>query len=227
MQAKYAFVVPAAGNGSRFDSTLPKQYHKIDELTVIEHTLSALYPFEAEIVVAIAQDDTIFPSLELEPRVSTVVGGSTRADSVLNACRKLAKTSNPEWVLVHDAARPCIYYEDIQALLDKCLEANHGGLLVAPSIDTLKFTDGSQVQHTLDRAQVKRALTPQMFPLTALIQALEDAKQQGLTVTDEASCMEMMGHPVLTVECQSANLKITQPRDLQIAKVLIAEEFHD
>lgn len=226
MQAKLAFVVPAAGSGSRFESELPKQYHKIDELTVIEHTLSALAPFEHPIVVALSPNDKVFETLEYpQSLVTTVKGGDARADSVLSALMHLKKTSNPDWVLVHDAARPCVFYEDIENLIEACLSQDKGGLLVAPSIDTLKFMDGTEVAATLDRSQIRRALTPQMFKLDELIQAMEHAQDKQLNVTDEASCMEAVGYQPVTVECLSANIKITVPHDLQVAKVLIEEEI--
>ncbi len=228
-QAKLAFVVPAAGAGSRFKDSLPKQYHKIDDLTVIEHTLRVLSEFDIEIVVALAPDDKIFETLKYpKDKVTTVDGGKTRAQSVLNALKHLELTSKPDWVLVHDAARPCVYPEDIDNLIEQCLSNDQGGLLVAPSIDTLKFTDGTVVQETLDRASIRRALTPQMFPLEALLLAIQTALDKGIDLSDEASYMEAVGDQPLMVDCGSANLKITVPHDLMIAKALIEEEMsHD
>lgn len=225
MQTKLCFIVPAAGIGSRFCEILPKQYHKVDDLTVIEHTLNVLSHFDAQIVVAIHEQDTLFGELEVPKaiKVKTVIGGETRAQSVMNALESL-KDTPPDWVLVHDAARPLVSVEDIELLIDECVQYPPGGLLVAPSIDTLKYTDGTKVQETLDREQVYRALTPQMFQYQPLYKAYKSAIEQGLNITDEASTIEAAGFKPHLVVGESANFKITHPRDLVLAKAILQEE---
>jgi len=155
------------------------------------------------------------------PSVVRVDGGTERCHSVLNALNVLSTKAAPDdWVLVHDAARPCVYTQDITNLLDN-VEKNQliGGLLGMPVRDTMKRTDDlNQVASTVERNQLWHAFTPQMFQLQALRTALDDALAAGIQITDEASAMEWAGYKPLMVEGSADNIKITRPEDLKLAE---------
>lgn len=216
-------VLPAAGIGTRMGSATPKQYLELAGATLYEHSLGALLasPLIESVAVVLHPQDRLAGQFELtrDARVQTVIGGEERCDSVLAGLEALlAQVAADDWVLVHDAARPCLQAADIQRLLDACETAGHGGILAEPVVDTVKQADAAGlVEKTLDRSRLWRAQTPQMFPLASLQQALVSAAQQGQQVTDEASAMELAGHPVQLVPGSPANLKVTVPDDLALA----------
>ena len=150
--------------------------------------------------------------------IAYCAGGATRADSVAAGLNALDAAPR-DWVLVHDAARPCVPREDIQRLVASVREAGVGGLLAQPLTDTLKRGDrAGRVQATLDRASLWRAQTPQMFRIDALRRALARALGDGVRVTDEAAAMERAGYPVQLIEGSAANLKVTYPEDFALAE---------
>lgn len=222
-------VVPAAGIGSRMQADRPKQYLDLDGKTVIEHTLQRLasHPEIEGIVVAIAQDDPWWSQLKLEmDNIHVVAGGAERADSVFNALTALADlTDNDPWVLVHDAARPCLRHQDIDYMLASLSDHAAGGILGVPVNDTVKRTNAEhEITATVSRQDLWRASTPQMFRLQALKQALKSAKEQQLTITDEASAMELTGAKPMMVEGHSDNIKITVPQDLALASLFLKQQ---
>ena len=225
---RLAAIVPAAGRGNRMGSALAKQYLLLAGQTMLEHSVNALLrcPIIERVVVALAADDQHFQQLALacEPRISSVVGGSERADSVLAALDALA-AEGFQWVLVHDAARPCVPLADIERLIDHCLNSGQGGLLAAPVRDTMKrATPGSTlVATTVARDQLWHALTPQLFQLDALRTACRAALGAGVAVTDEASAMEWAGHPVQLITGSRWNIKVTDPDDLPLAAWLLSQ----
>lgn len=218
-------VVPAAGRGTRAGGDIPKQYQPLLGRPMIEHTLRALaaHPRIEGVVVALAADDPHWPGWnELEGKpVLTVTGGAQRADSVLAGLDALpAQASDDAFVLVHDAARPCLAHRDIDALLDAA--SPHGALLAVPVADTLKRADARTcVQETVPRDGLWRALTPQMFPRATLARALRDAHAAGIVVTDEAMAMERAGFSPRLVEGAADNLKVTTARDFALAGFLL------
>lgn len=226
-------VVPAAGIGSRMEADKPKQYLTVDGKTVIELTLQRLasHPDIKGIVIAISADDVWWPELnsQYDCPVVRVLGGNERADSVLNALNKLAEIDNSDpWVLVHDAARPCLRHEDIDRLLDQLLMHQVGGILGIPVTDTVKQVNADKsIKKTVNRQGLWRASTPQMFKLQSLIKALESARVEDKIVTDEASAMEMAGHQPLMVEGHADNIKITIPQDLALASLFLAQQRGD
>ncbi len=225
---KYFAVVPAAGVGKRMQADRPKQYLSLCNHTVIEHTLSRLLEAEAftTVAVAISVEDPYWPELEISrhPQILTAAGGKERADSVLSALKSLEnQAAADDWVLVHDAARPCITSADIHKLIETLKQDATGGILALPSHDTLKQVDGCQIQQTLDRRTVWRALTPQMFRFGALKQALEQT-QGNLAITDEASAFELIGQSAKIVEGRPDNIKITQPEDLLLAQFYLEQQ---
>jgi 2-C-methyl-D-erythritol 4-phosphate cytidylyltransferase len=217
-------VVPAAGIGSRMGGDIPKQYLVLAEQTILEHSVQALLSCDAldAVVVALHPEDAMARQLSglADPRIVFTPGGDNRSDSVLAGLRALAdRAHDNDWVLVHDAARPCLAQSDLARLLDTVSLTGIGGILAEPVVDTVKRADeAGLVQTTLDRSTLWRAQTPQMFRLGLLRTALEDALAAGASVTDEASAMELAGHPVKLVAGSANNIKITVPGDISLAE---------
>lgn len=225
---QYFAVVPAAGVGKRMQADRPKQYLPLQNQTVIEHTLTRLLQADVftTIAVAISVEDPFWSELKLSKhsQILTAPGGKERADSVLSALKSLEnQASVDDWVLVHDAARPCITAGDIHKLIETLKNDATGGILALPSHDTLKQVDGFNIQRTLDRRTVWRALTPQMFRYGVLKQALEQTAGN-LAITDEASALELTGLPAKIVEGRPDNIKITQPEDLLLAQFYLEQQ---
>ncbi|NQZ82989.1 MAG: 2-C-methyl-D-erythritol 4-phosphate cytidylyltransferase [Colwellia sp.] len=231
--AKRSFivVVPAAGIGKRMHSQCPKQYLTIDNLTIIEHTVIRLLSHEAidKVVIALGENDEYFAdtSLAKNTKVSIVVGGKERVDSVLSALKSIDKNQYP-WVLVHDAARPCITHRDISALIEKTLAINTGGLLAMPVRDTMKRgkreEQQSLVEQTVERSELWHALTPQMYRSDELQSAIEQALSMNVNITDESSAMENAGFESILVEGSGDNIKITRPDDLALAEFILTKQ---
>jgi 2-C-methyl-D-erythritol 4-phosphate cytidylyltransferase len=223
-------LIPAAGLGRRMGTALPKQFLRLGSRTVLEHTLSIFLEHPAirgvVLVLGVGADVPGVGTERDRGRLFEVPGGAERADSVRNGLEFLARRGNPQdWVLVHDAARPCLPPEDLERLIRTLMEDPIGGILAAPSTDTLKLSDGEgRVQETLDRDRVWRALTPQMFRLGLLREALNAARAAGVSVTDEASAMERQGFRPRLVEGSPMNIKITRPEDLDAARVYLQKQ---
>jgi 2-C-methyl-D-erythritol 4-phosphate cytidylyltransferase len=221
-------VLPAAGSGRRFGGELPKQYVMLAGRFLLEHSLRAVLDHDDVdgAVVVLAADDPHWPGWrELGGKpVLSCVGGSERADSVLAGLAALpASLSDDQWVLVHDAARPCLHRDDLANLLLLGQGDPVGALLAAPVRDTLKRADESgHSRGTEPREALWRALTPQLFRRGGLTRALEAALRAGVRVTDEAMAMERLGLSPRLVEGREDNLKVTTPADLQLAEFLLA-----
>ncbi len=220
-------VVPAAGVGSRMKADRPKQYLTINAITILEHTVNKLlsHPQVSKVVVAVSEGDPYFPELSLSqhPDVVRVKGGNERADSVLSALNYIQESGLGEWVMVHDAARPCIQQDDIDKLIEAALSHPVGGILAAPVCDTMKRGVDGQIDHTVERANLWHALTPQMFRTLPLQQALTEALEQGVSITDEASAFEWKGASPALVAGRSDNFKVTQPEDLALAEFYLSQ----
>lgn len=216
-------VVPAAGVGKRMNADRPKQYLELAGKTVIEHTLLRLLSAEVftAVAVAISEEDPYWPDLDVSAhkKIITAAGGKERADSVLSALKAIRTVaSDDDWVLVHDAARPCITTIDIHHLIDSLKTDEIGGILALSSHDTLKSVQGDNIiVGTLDRSHIWRALTPQMFRYGLLKNALE-AAEGNTAITDEASALELQGMQPKIVEGRPDNIKITRPEDLALAQ---------
>ena len=223
-------IVPAAGIGSRMQADRPKQYLQLDNKTVLEQTLHRLasHPRIQGIIVAIAPNDPWWShtASNYDCPVHVVAGGEHRADSVLNALTQLTTiTDDDPWVLVHDEARPCLRHQDIDSMLDSLSNHPVGGVLGVPVSDTVKrVNEQLEITETVCRQGLWRASTPQMFHLRALKQALFDAKENHLTVTDEASAMELAGFQPMMVAGHSDNIKITVPQDLALASLFLKQQ---
>lgn len=208
----------------------PKQYLPLLGRAMLLHTLERLgrYPRLRGLVVGIAADDAYWPTLatEIPNLLNTYIGGAERAQTVLNGLRALETYAAPDdWVLVHDAARPCVRHTDIDALLAAVAGHADGGLLALPLSDTVKRADHNGcVEDTVARAGLWRALTPQVFRLAALSDALESAMRAGVEITDEASAMEYSGARPRLVHGHADNIKITVPEDLALAELFLREQ---
>jgi 2-C-methyl-D-erythritol 4-phosphate cytidylyltransferase len=226
-------VVPAAGGGARMRAARPKQYLPLLGRAMLLHTLERLgrYPRLRGMVVGIAADDAFWPTLatEIPNLLTTYVGGAERAQTVLNGLRALQPYAAPkDWVLVHEAARPCVRHADIETLLLAIAGHADGGLLALPLSDTVKRADHNGCsQETVARSGLWRALTPQVFRLTALRDALESAIAEGVEITDEASAMEYSGARPRLVPGHADNIKITVPADLALAELFLREQARE
>jgi 2-C-methyl-D-erythritol 4-phosphate cytidylyltransferase len=220
-------LVPAAGYGARMGHELPKQYLPLAGQPLIFHALSTLCasPEIATVFVVLAPDDTQFHSYDwsrfgdrLQP---LFCGGATRAESVLNGL--LASELEPDdWVLVHDAARPCLTQAHVARLIAELRDDEVGGILAVPVADTLKRADeGRRIARTEERAGLWQAQTPQMFRAGLLAQAL----QQCSRVTDEASAVEALGLRPKLVLSESTNFKVTYPQDIRMAELILKESM--
>lgn len=235
-QSHYWAIVPAAGVGKRMQADRPKQYLRLGDQTVLEHTLSRLLSTKAiidsatalftAVVVAITDTDPYWPELAIskQPRILTAAGGSERADSVLSALNHIrGRAADNDWVLVHDAARPCITHADIQALIAQLHSDAVGGILALASHDTLKQVQDGHIAASIDRRRVWRALTPQMFRYRLLVDALTQTAGNP-AITDEASALELLGFKPAIVEGRPDNLKITRPEDLALATFYMGQQ---
>jgi 2-C-methyl-D-erythritol 4-phosphate cytidylyltransferase len=225
---KFWGIVPAAGVGKRMQADRPKQYLELAGKPVIEQTLSRLLQanvFEA-VAVAVSREDPYWPDLAISrhERILTAPGGKERADSVLSALKSIRdKVSDNDWVLVHDAARPCITAGDIHHLIACLIHDDVGGILALSSHDTLKNVQDGRIAGTLDRNHIWRALTPQMFRYGMLKNALEEAEGNP-AITDEASALELKGLRPKIVEGRPDNIKITRPEDLPLAQFYMEQQ---
>ncbi len=205
-------------------SAIPKQYLPLAGLSVIVRTLDILlsHPRISGVVVAIGADDLWWNDIRLDTGkpLLQVNGGEERCHSVLNALYALRERAAPEdWVLVHDAVRPCLRSTDLDSLMETLKDDPVGGLLAVPVRDTMKRADADgRVKATVDRTALWHALTPQMFRLNILLKALEQSLEQGLLVTDDAAAVEALGLAPRLVEGRADNIKITRPEDLALAE---------
>ena len=245
---RYWLVMPAAGVGTRFGERIPKQYASLRGRTIIEW---ALAPFLADgrcagAAVALASGDTWWPKVaERIPAVTVCQGGGERSESVRNALLALnRRAGKDDWVLVHDAARPCLPGADLDRLIKQVGEHPVGGILALPVADTLKRAVRAEgaggtpkgaaaskaasaesapaIETTVERAGLWRAATPQMFRFGLLLAALETALSGKRFPTDESQALEWQGHHPLLVEGSTANIKITTAADLALAGNLLA-----
>jgi 2-C-methyl-D-erythritol 4-phosphate cytidylyltransferase len=204
-------VVPAAGIGQRMQSDIPKQYLPLHGATVLEHTLNRLLSVDAVKGLAI--------SLQQHDKLA------------LNALLDVdGFDENLDWVLVHDAVRPCVRVSDIEFLITEVGENESGGLLALPVRDTMKRQVGDEqmgvepvVQDTVDREGLWHALTPQLFPYRVLRDALLKAVEKDVVITDESSAVEHVGLCPLLVQGHEDNIKITRPDDLRLAELYLQE----
>ncbi|MDC9726589.1 MAG: 2-C-methyl-D-erythritol 4-phosphate cytidylyltransferase [Candidatus Thioglobus sp.] len=217
-------VIPASGIGSRMKAEVAKQYLMLDNgLSVLDQTLKTLLAIESikGCVIALATNDQSFqhsPFNTHEKLLAIATGGEQRHHSVINALNDLKPhVKDSDWVLVHDAARPCVSLHDIKRLIEQVTQTDTGGLLATKVVDTIKLGDQNLTKSTVDRSNLWQAQTPQMYRFGTLLNALITADADNINITDEASAMEYIGLQSLLVESSKQNLKITTPEDLALA----------
>lgn len=225
----YWIIVPAAGVGARMGASCPKQYLSLLGKTVIEHTLERLLllPNIAGVYLVLGENDGYWNQLALaqHPRIHRVSGGEERCDSVLNALKQLQDKVLPnDWVLVHDAARPCIQMQSVLHLIEQVKDHPVGGILGVPVSDTLKQVDDFVIGSTIDRRFLWQAQTPQMFRVGLLRDCLQRGLAEGKLITDESSALEFYGYQPLMVQGRSDNIKVTRPEDLPIAAMILQQQ---
>ncbi len=219
-------VVPAAGIGTRMQADRPKQYLMLQGKTILEHTLQQLLRFSTikKIMLPVSSNDTFLSSVKAarHEKIMQCQGGSERYLSVLNGLKALlVNGAKPQdWVMVHDVARPCIRLQDLESLYSS---ADQQGVILGIQVrDTMKRTDaGAKILKTVERDNLWHALTPQMAPLGILLDALQKAVDDGVTVTDEASALEYSGYTPSMIAGHPSNIKVTHPDDLQLANAFL------
>jgi len=229
---KFYALIPAAGSGSRMGGSIEKQYMPLNSVPMIAHAMMVLArePRIAKIFIVLSPTDKRWNNYAWqgwEERIEVLrCGGATRAETVLNGLEAMAEwCATDDWVLVHDAARPCLPDEMLGKLLDEVADDPVGGLLAVPVADTLKraapeSASGARVEATVPRAGLWQAQTPQMFRHGTLVKALRAA---GSDMTDEASAIEQLGLQPRLVESDSRNLKVTYPQDLELAGLILGK----
>ncbi|MEJ2094159.1 MAG: 2-C-methyl-D-erythritol 4-phosphate cytidylyltransferase [Gammaproteobacteria bacterium] len=222
---RYWAVIPAAGAGKRMQSDVPKQYLQINGKPIIEYTLEVFtkHPDIESVIVAISDTDEYWGELPVSkhPKVKTTEGGIERCHSVMNCLDYLSDIADESnWVLVHDAARPCLKSTDIDKLIND-VSGTDGGLLALPVRDTMKRSNDRHVSETVSREGLWHALTPQMFRLHNLQLALKAVIDSGELVTDESLAMERAGYRPLLVEGRPDNIKVTHNADLYLATLYL------
>lgn len=225
---RYWVVIPAAGVGKRMEVDKPKQYIEINNKTILEHTIDCfIHRNDIEkVVVAISKTDEYWPELQIaeHKKVITAEGGLERYHSVFNGLKELqGKADEDDWVLVHDAARPCLSQEAIDRLIAELKEHEVGGLLAMPCRDTMKrANESNEIIDTVERESLWHAQTPQMFKFEKLFSAINTVLEKSLNITDEAMAIELSGHKPLLVEGHLENIKVTHKDDLKyLANYLI------
>ena len=230
-------VLPAAGIGRRMGSTIPKQYLSIDGNPLLLHALRRLSEVSEikKIVVVIHPEDGHWADLhesiaeEFKNRIIAVTGGDERYQSVLNGIAALTDLAEKDdWVLVHDAVRPCVRTSDIENLIQEVSLHSIGGLLGYAVENTLKRIDKERsVIETVDRDSYWNAFTPQMFRFAQLKESIESVVASGEKVTDEAAAMELAGFKPIMVAGSKDNIKITHETDLVLASQILKNQASD
>ena len=227
---KYFLVVPASGIGQRMNSKIPKQYLKLENgLSILDQCLASTLSSEfiSGFIVALDKKDKLFKSSVFaahDKLISIVNGGKERFHSVQSALSELSQIAKPDdWVLVHDAVRPCIKKDDIHKLIEEVGDDKVGGILADKVVDTVKQKNSNGLVSTIDRKKLHLAQTPQMFRFGILKEAIEKAIKLNIHVTDESEALECLGYSIRIVDGSSSNIKITTQEDLELANYYLKQ----
>ena len=227
---KYFLVVPASGIGQRMNSKIPKQYLKLENgLSILDQCLESTLSSEfiSGFIVALDKKDKLLKSSIFaahEKLISIVNGGKERFHSVQSALSELSQIAKPDdWVLVHDAVRPCIKKDDIHKLIEEVGDDKVGGILADKVVDTVKQKNSNGLVSTIDRKKLHLAQTPQMFRFGILKEAIEKAIKLNIHVTDESEALECLGYSIRIVDGSSSNIKITTQEDLELANYYLKQ----
>ena len=226
---KYWVVIPAAGIGKRMGSDIPKQYVSVRGKTVIEHTIDNFISRKEiqNICISISESDNYWSTLPISKnkKIITTVGGNERYESVYNGLRALQdKANDDDWVLVHDAVRPCLKKSIIDRLITDISSHDVGGILALPCFETMKrVNNNKQVEETINREIIWRAQTPQIFKYKKLLLAIEKAINENILITDEAMAMELSNYKPIVIMGDEKNIKITHKDDLKHLELFLEE----
>ncbi len=225
-------IIPAGGIGKRMEAALPKQYLQIAGKTILQHSIDRLLDCDlvTGVVVGIAENDEHWTDLKITHArfLGHYQGGIERIHTVMNGLDFLQKNhaGKEDWVLVHDAVRPCVEISDIDRLIELGTKSDSGAILVNKVVDTVKKVNSDdQIQRTINRNELALAQTPQFFPIDILRQALTQALQNDQLSTDESAAVEALGIKPFIVEGSRTNIKITTPQDLELAKLIVQESL--
>ena len=225
--SRYLAVIPAAGTGSRMGGTLPKQYLAVGDRPLLYYAIARLCAHRAieRVCVILAPDDRRFETYDWKPFAAKLEplyrGGDSRAATVLNALEAISsQASVDDWILVHDAARPCLSTQMLDRLIDEVGDDPSGGLLAMPVADTLKRADDDRRSiRTESRTGLWQAQTPQLFRYDVLLRALRSCDLG--QATDEAAAVEALGLKPKLVQSDATNLKVTHAHDLALAELIL------
>ncbi|MBK68950.1 MAG: 2-C-methyl-D-erythritol 4-phosphate cytidylyltransferase [Legionellales bacterium] len=225
-------VIPAAGIGKRMGVDIPKQYITVCDKAIIEHTVEKFTSRNdlQGILVALSNSDQHWSTLELSKnnKITTVTGGEERYKSVYNAlCSLKNKADDDDWILVHDAVRPCITTSEIDQFIADLDHLNGiGGILALPCFETMKKANTNhEIEETIDRKFIWHAQTPQMFRYKKLFLAIEKIMNENIFITDEAMAMELAGYKPILIQGTHSNIKITDQNDLKYLESFLRQEI--
>ena len=225
-------VIPAAGIGKRMGVDIPKQYITVCDKAIIEHTVEKFTSRNdlQGILVALSNSDQHWSTLELSKnnKITTVTGGEERYKSVYNAlCSLKNKADDDDWILVHDAVRPCITTSEIDQFIADLDHLNGiGGILALPCFETMKKANTNhEIEETIDRKFIWHAQTPQMFRYKKLFLAIEIIMNENIFITDEAMAMELAGYKPMLIQGTHSNIKITDQNDLKYLESFLRQEI--
>lgn len=225
-------VIPAAGIGKRMGVDIPKQYITVCDKAIIEHTVEKFTSRNdlQGILVALSNSDQHWSTLELSKnnKITTVTGGEERYKSVYNAlCSLKNKAGDDDWILVHDAVRPCITTSEIDQFIADLDHLNGiGGILALPCFETMKKANTNhEIEETIDRKFIWHAQTPQMFRYKKLFLAIEKIMNENIFITDEAMAMELAGYKPILIQGTHSNIKITDQNDLKYLESFLRQEI--
>lgn len=225
-------VIPAAGIGKRMGVDIPKQYITVCDKAIIEHTVEKFTSRNdlQGILVALSNSDQHWSTLELSKnnKITTVTGGEERYKSVYNAlCSLKNKADDDDWILVHDAVRPCITTFEIDQFIADLDHLNGiGGILALPCFETMKKANTNhEIEETIDRKFIWHAQTPQMFRYKKLFLAIEKIMNENIFITDEAMAMELAGYKPVLIQGTHSNIKITDQNDLKYLESFLRQEI--
>jgi 2-C-methyl-D-erythritol 4-phosphate cytidylyltransferase len=220
---KYFAIIPAAGTGTRMQAETPKQYLTLLGKSILELAAESLlhHPQIEKLVIVLKENDSFFKTLPLQahPKIITATGGNERFHTVLNGLNSLLPFADQnDWILIHDAARPCLQRSDIDKLITVLDNHPTGGILGVSIRDTIKRVIENKISETIDRNELWHAYTPQMFRFGLLHDAITSALEKNQHITDDAMAIELMGLQPLMIEGRRDNIKITQQSDLALAE---------
>lgn len=226
-------LVVAAGTGSRFGGELPKQYVRIANKSVLAHSISRLnHPALSALTLVLSAEDAwvdqVLPEIQASFAlpIHLAIGGAERWQSVMSGLTKICQNGakDNDWVLIHDAARPCLPKADLQKMIDKIHTDDASAIILASAVvDTLKYATDGRISHTVDRRNLWQSLTPQAFKINLLKDAFEFVMTHDIDITDEAAACEAMGVAVHMIAASRMNIKLTHPEDLSLIAGLVEQ----